>query len=180
MTGFTRRDSATKGGAPGSGTPRNRTAGVVASAVWVVGFAVIGKALGLGKDIVVASRFGTTAVMDAFLVAFTIPTIIQHWLRSPIRAGFVPLFTEVLEKRGEDEAWRAAGTFLGNFIVVVALIAVVAAVAAPWLVSVIAPGFGAEHQALTVGLVRIMLLSIVFAGGSGICAHLLHVHGNFA
>ncbi len=180
MTGFTRRDSATKGGAPGSGTPRNRTAGVVASAVWVVGFAVIGKALGLGKDIVVASRFGTTAIMDAFLVAFTIPTIIQHWLRSPIRAGFVPLFTEVLEKRGEDEAWRAAGTFLGNFIVVVALIAVVAAVAAPWLVSVIAPGFGAEHQALTVGLVRIMLLSIVFAGGSGICAHLLHVHGNFA
>ena len=180
MTGFTRRDSATKGGAPGSGTPRNRTAGVVASAVWVVGFAVIGKALGLGKDIVVASRFGTTAIMDAFLVAFTIPTIIQHWLRSPIRAGFVPLFTEVLEKRGEDEAWRAAGTFLGTFIVVVALIAVVAAVAAPWLVSVIAPGFGAEHQALTVGLVRIMLLSIVFAGGSGICAHLLHVHGNFA
>ena len=180
MTGFTRHDSATKGGAPGSGTPQNRTPGVVASAVWVVGFAVIGKALGLGKDIVVASRFGTTAVMDAFLVAFTIPTIIQHWLRSPIRAGFVPLFTEVLEKRGEDEAWRAAGTFLGNFIIVVALIAVVAAVAAPWLVSVIAPGFGAEHQALTVGLVRIMLLSIVFAGGSGICAHLLHVHGNFA
>lgn len=180
MTGFTRKNSATEGGAPGSGPPRDRTAGVVASAVWVVGFAVIGKALGLGKDVVVASRFGTTAVMDAFLVAFTIPMIIQHWLRSPVRAGFVPLFTEELERHGEDEAWHAAGTFLGNFMVIVALIALVAALAAPWLVTVIAPGFGAEDQALTVSLARIMLLGVVIAAGSGICSHLLHVHGNFA
>ncbi len=180
MTGFTRHDSATKGGAPGSGTPRNMTARVVTSATWVVGFTIIVKALGLGKDVVVASRFGTTAVMDAFLVAFTISTIIEHWLRWPIRAGFVPLFTEALEKRGEDEAWHAAGTFLGSFILVMALMALLAAAAAPWLVSVVAPGFGAEHQALTVSLVRIMLLSIVLLGGSGICTSLLHVHGNFA
>ncbi len=180
MIGFTRHDSATKGGAPGSGTPRNMTARVVTSAIWVVGFTIVVKALGLGKDVVVASRFGTTAVMDAFLVALTISTIIEHWLRWPIRAGFVPLFTEVLEKRGEDEAWHAAGTFLGNFIVVMALMALLAAAAAPWLVSAVAPGFGAEHQALTVGLVRIMLLSIVLLGASGICTSLLHVHGNFA
>ncbi len=162
------------------GPSRNKTARVVASAVWVVGFAIVVKALGLVKDVVVASRFGTTAVMDAFLVAFTISTIIEHWLRWPIRAGFVPLFTEALEKRGEDEAWRAAGTFLGSFLVVMALMALAAAAAAPWLVSAVAPGFGAEHQALTVGLVRIMLLSLVLLGGSGICTHLLHVHGNFA
>jgi len=163
-----------------TGSQQNRSTRVVASAVWVVGFAVVVKALGLIKDVVVASRFGTTAVMDAFLVAFTISTIIMHWLRSPVRAGFVPLFTEELEKRGEEEAWRAAGTFLGNFMVVVALMALVAAVAAPWLVSVIAPGFGAEQQALATSLARIMLLAVVFASGSGICTHLLHVHGNFA
>ena len=162
------------------GFSQSRTARVVASAVWVVGFAIVVKALGLVKDVVVASRFGTTAVMDAFLVAFTISTIIEHWLRWPIRAGFVPLFTEALEKRGEDEAWRAAGTFLGSFLVVMALVALAAAATAPWLVSAVAPGFGAEHQALTVGLMRIMLLSIVFIAGSGMCTHLLHVHGNFA
>ena len=78
---------------------RNRTARVVVSAVWVIGFAVVGKALGLFKDVVVASRFGTSSVMDVFLVAFTIPTIIMHWLRTPVRAGFVPLFTEELEKQ---------------------------------------------------------------------------------
>lgn len=164
----------------GATPERDRAARVVVSAAWVVGFAVVGKALGLFKDIVVASRFGTTAVMDAFLVAFTIPTIIQHWLRSPIRAGFVPLFTEELEKRGEDAAWHAAGTFVGNFIVVVTVIAVIAIVGAPWLVSAIAPGFGPEAHELTVNLARVMLLAIILSAGSGICTHLLHVHGNFA
>jgi putative peptidoglycan lipid II flippase len=159
---------------------RDLTARVVVSAMWVVGLAVVGKALGLFKDVAVASRFGTSVTMDAFLVAFTIPTIIVHWFRSPVRSGFVPMFTETLERDGEERAWRAAGAFIGDFLVVVALIAVVAMVAAPWLVSAVAPGFGAEHHELTVSLVRIMLVSIVFAAVGGTFSSLLHIHGNFA
>jgi len=158
----------------------NRTATVVISAAWVIGFAVVGKTLGLFKDVVVASKFGTTAAMDAFLVAFTIPTIIMNWMRTPVRAGFVPLFTEALEKKGESEAWHAAGVFIGNFIVVAVTLSVLAMVAAPWLVSAIAPGFGVEQQALATSLARIMLLSLLIGGGTGVLSNVLHVHGNFA
>lgn len=159
---------------------KDRTAGVIVSAVWVIGFAIVVKALGLFKDVIVASKFGTTAQMDAFLVAFTIPTIVTHWMRTPVRAGFVPLFTEALEKQGEDEAWRSAGIFIANYMLVVITLAAVAMIAAPWLVSVVAPGFDLESQALTVSLARIMLLALFVGAGAGILTHVLHVHGNFA
>lgn len=159
---------------------RNKTASVVVSAMWVVGLAVVGKSLGLFKDVVIASKFGTSAMMDSFLVAFTIPMIIVHWFRSPVRSGFVPMFTEALETKGEESAWRSAGVFISDFLILVVAIAVVAMVAAPWLVSAVAPGFGAEQQALAVSLVRIMLVSIVFAAIGGTFSSLLHIHGNFA
>ncbi len=159
---------------------RNRTARVVVSAVWVIGFAVVGKTLGLFKDVVVASRFGTTSVMDVFLVAFTIPTIIMHWLRTPVRAGFVPLFTEELEQQGEERAWHSAGVFLGNYILIICVLAVGAMVAAPWMVRAVAPGFDPAQLVMATDLSRIMLLTLLSAAGAGVLSHLLHVHGNFA
>lgn len=163
-----------------NGNPTSRTARVVVSAVWVIGFAIVVKALGLVKDVIVASKFGTTATMDAFLVAFTMPTLVTQWLRTPVRGGFVPLFTESLEKKGEDEAWRNAGIFIADFMVLAITLAAIAMVAAPWLVSAVAPGFDPEYQDLATSLTRIMLLSLFIGAGVGILTHVLHVHGNFA
>lgn len=170
------------GAAGGPGAPRrpNAAGRVVISAAWVIGLALVAKALGLFKDVIVASRFGTTATMDAFLVAFTIPTIIISWLESPIRAGFIPLFTERLEKKGEHEAWRGIGVFLADFMVVVLAIVLVGIVASPWIVRAVAPGFGPEARSLAVSLTRIMFIAILFTAAGGILSNLLHCHRNFA
>ena len=163
-----------------SETPeRNRVARVAVSAVWVVALAVLAKILGVGKDIVVAARFGTSSTMDAWLVAATVPMLIGNWFRSPIRSGFVPLFTERLENEGEEAAWRAGGTFLGNFLVMTSLIAIVVWIWASAIISGIAPGFGEESHALAVNLVRILTVSIALAAVTGTFRNLNHVYGNF-
>ena len=159
---------------------RRGTVRLVVSAAWVVGLLLLGKVVGLAKDIVVASRFGTTIQMDAFIVAFTIPTIIMEWFRSPIRSGFIPLFTERLERDGERESWRATGVFLGDLLAAVGCIAVAAFVLAPWIVSAVAPGFDAPTRALTTTLVRIMLISVALSPLGGIMSNLNHCYGNFA
>lgn len=159
---------------------RNGVGGVVISAVWVIGLSVLAKVLGILKDVVVASRFGTSAAMDAFLVASGVPLLLTAWLRSPIRSGFVPLFMESLEERGERESWRAAGVVLGNLLFVMTVLTVVVVVLAPWIVSLIAPGFGPEARALTVSLARVMAATIIFAALAGTMTDLLHCYGNFA
>ncbi len=155
-------------------------AGVVASAAWVVGLSIVGKGLGLAKDIVVASRFGTSASMDAFLVAWTLPLVIVSWFRSPIRSGFVPLFTESLEKKGERESWATVGVFLGDLLALSALIAAAGLILAPWIVSIVAPGFDPSTHDLAASLIRIMIVSVVLATLAGFLTDVLHCYGNFA
>ncbi len=162
-----------------TGSDSRQLARVAVSAVWVIGLSVVGKALGLFKDIVVASKFGTTSLMDAYLVAVTIPMMILHWYRSPIRSGFVPLFSEIIEKEGEEKAWRAAGTFVGNFIVVSIVIATTVWIAAPSLVGLIAPGFGDASRELAASLVRIMSVTIVLYAVGGTLRNVHHVYGSF-
>jgi putative peptidoglycan lipid II flippase len=166
-------------GGNGNGASR-RAYRVVTSAAWVISLAIMSKGLGLMKDVVVAAQFGTSATMDAFFVAFSIPTIITLWFRSPIRAGFVPMFTDTVEQRGEAEAWRDGGVFLGNYFIMTLAIAVGAMVAAPFLVRTIAPGFGPDSRALAVTLVRIMLLNVALAPIAGTSRNFLHIYGNFA
>ncbi len=154
--------------------------GVVISTVWVVGMAVIAKALGLGKDVVVAARFGTSFDMDAYLVAFTVPTLIIAWLRSPLRSGFIPHFTESIERDGEASAWRGAGVLVTNLSVVVVVLSAITFAAAPAIVTAIAPGFEPEQAALATLLTRVMLVSVLFASGANLCSAILHCYRNFA
>jgi putative peptidoglycan lipid II flippase len=157
-----------------------RTVRIVVSAAWVIGLSIVAKMLGLFKDVAVAARFGTTGAMDAFLVAFTIPTLIVSWFQSPIRSGFIPLFTESIEKDGEEQAWRGVGTFVGDLMLLITVLTGVAIVAAPALVRAVAPGFDPEKLALAVSLTRIMLLSVVAGTFGGLLTNLLHCYGNFA
>ena len=150
------------------------------SAAWVIGLALVGKALGLVKDIVVAAQFGTTAVMDAFLVAFTVPTIVLSWLRTPIRSGFIPVFSDVVEREGEERAWRSVGVLMTDMVAIVAVAALVIFIAAPWIVRGIAPGFESANHELAASLIRIMAATIVVAAMSGILSSLYHVHGVFS
>ncbi len=153
---------------------------VVVSAMWVIGFMMLGKALGLVKDVVVAAKFGTSASMDSFLVAFTIPMLIVSWLRSPMRSGFVPLFTEGLQAGNEREAWRAAGVYAGDLLVFVGMLSVAGFFVAPWIVSLVAPGFEQSELILATSLVRIMMVTVFLSTLSGVMTDVSHCYGDFA
>ncbi|MBD3347620.1 MAG: murein biosynthesis integral membrane protein MurJ [Candidatus Eisenbacteria bacterium] len=175
------RDSGAHTDAETSGNAGHKVPGVrvIVSALWVIGFMLLGKLLGLVKDVVVAAKYGTSASMDAFLVAFTVPILISSWLRSPLRSGFVPLFTEGLERDGEKKTWRAAGTFLGDLLVLSAVVAIAGFVFAPQIVSLVAPGFDPPEHALAASLVRIMIGTVFLGAFSGIMGDVLHCYGNF-
>jgi len=158
----------------------SQTTGIVISTVWVIGLSIVAKALALVKDIIVAARFGTSSEMDSYLVALTIPALVIAWFRSPIRSGFVPLFTERLEQYGEHRAWKDAGIFLTDFLLLILVVTVIVLVFAPLLVSLVAPGFGESSHALATSLTRVMAFSILFSTMAGLFANTLHCYRNFA
>ncbi len=85
---------------------------------------LLSRILGLARDIVCASFFGTSLAWDAFVVAFKIPNLFRRLFgEGALSAAFIPVFTEYLETKGKKDAWElvnVTGTLL--FIILGSLV----------------------------------------------------------
>lgn len=142
---------------------------------------VLSRALGLSREMIIGSQFGTSWELDAYLAAFRLPDLIfQVIARGAVGSAFIPVFTEYLAKGDEKGAWRLASAVLNLLLMVVTIASLLAAIFAPTLVArVVAPGFDPQQQALTVGLMRLMLVSTVLFAVSGIAMSVLNSFQHF-
>jgi len=157
-------------------------AGELARAAGVVMVAfVASRALGLAREMIVSSQFGTSWELDAYLAAFRIPDLIfQIIARGALGSALIPVFTEYLARGEKKEAWRLASAIFNLVFIAVTVASLLAAIFAPQLVArVVAPGFGPGEQALTTSLMRLMLLSSVVFGVSGIAMGILNSFQHF-
>ncbi len=68
---------------------------------------LLSRVLGLARDIVCASFFGTSLAWDAFVIAFKIPNLFRRLFgEGALSAAFIPVFTEYLETKGKKDAWE--------------------------------------------------------------------------
>ncbi len=150
-------------------------------ALWVMAAFALSNVVSLVREILVSYVFGTGAAMDAFNAASRVPDMLFNLLAGgALGSAFIPVFTELLAQGRRKRAWRLASAIGTNLVLVGALVGLVVAVAAPWLVAhLLAPGFSPEQQGLTVGLLRVLLVTPVVFGVSGLLMALLHVHRRF-
>ncbi len=159
----------------------------VASAASIValGF-VFSRLLGLLRSVVIANAFGTEPDLSAYWVAFRLPDLVFQLLAgATLSAAFIPTFSRVVLRQGEVAGWRLASSVL-NLVAIATVVATgLAFVAAPWLVPLLAPGLGeatgreAELQAMAVDLTRLMLISPLFFGISGMVMGILNARQHF-
>ncbi len=134
---------------------------IVARKAGKVGLAtLLSRVLGLVREQVMATLFGAGLATDAFNVAFRIPNLLRDlFAEGAMSSAFVPTFTQALEKRGESEAWAFGRQLMMTLLAVLLVLCAVGWIAAPALVRLFAPGFGAiaGKLDLTVMLTRVML-----------------------
>ncbi len=153
-----------------------RAAGVV-----MVGF-VLSNLVGLVKWVLVSRRFGTGAEIDAFNAANRLPeTLFYIMACGALASAFVPTFTAFLTREDRPGAWHLASAIANLVFLGLSGAAVAAWLAAPWLVrNLLAPGFSDPAQIeLTVSLMRVLLLSPVIFGLSGLLMGILNAHQHF-
>ncbi len=157
-----------------------KTQGLTTAAALVAFASLLSRLLGLVRDRLLASTFGAGNALDAYYAAFRLPDLMYNLLiLGALSAAFIPVFTEYLERRGEEEAWRLAEEVLSVVAFTMSIIGMVLALGAPWIMPLIAPGFSPEKIALTVGLARIMFFSPLLLGLSGIMGGILQSTGRF-
>lgn len=149
------------------------------ASVVMIGF-IAANLLGLLRQIIINRTFGTSAELDAYYVAFGVPDLLFSVLAGgALGSAFIPMFAGLLTQ-DTDKAWRLASAIINILFVALTLVASVAALLAPWLIQVfLAPNFGAEQQVLAANLMRVMLISTVVFGLSGLLMGVHNAHHHF-
>lgn len=148
----------------------NAPAKTIAAAAFIIAAAgVISRILGFLRDRLLASQFGAGDVLDAYYAAFRIPDLLYNLLvMGALSAAFVPVFTDLVARGKEKSAWKLATGMLEWMIILLGALSVIVFAVAPWLVTVLVPGFSPDKQAAVAELTRIMLLSPILLGISAV------------
>lgn len=158
----------------------SRSRQIAQAAGLVMGAYVASRVLGLAREMVIARQFGTSAELGAYLAAFRIPDLIFQLLAGgALGSSFIPVFTVYLARRQRHAAWRLASVIYSLVAVLTTFSAVIAFVLTPLLTRWLVPGFDPAMQALTGRLMRIMLLTPIIFGLSGISMAVLNAHQHF-
>ncbi len=140
---------------------------------------LLSRLAGLVRDRVFAHYFGNSDAADAFRAAFRIPNFLQNLFgEGVLSASFIPVYAGLLARKDRD-AHAVAGAIAAILAVTVSFFVLVGVWAAPYLITVIAPGFGGAKRELCVHLVRIFFPGAALLVLSAWCLGVLNSHRRF-
>lgn len=165
---------------------------ITVAAALVALSSLFSRLLGIVRDRILAGQFGASANLDIYYAAFRVPDLIYNLIvLGALSAGFVPIFTSLIkdfscktEKGCEPaehnkEAWGLANNILNIIFVGLAVLSLLGIIFAPFLTRLLTPGFNAQQQAITSALTRVMFLSPLFLGISGVLGGVLQSFKRF-
>ena len=141
----------------------------------------LSRVIGLLREVIFASYFGTTQYASAFAIAYQVPNYIaQLFAQSALSAAFVPVFTELLQKGHRNAAIRLASTLFWMMLIglgaITALFILGAGVVMPLFIG---PKFGQDLVGLTAGLSRVLFPVVLLLGLNGLLVGVLQSYDHF-
>ena len=140
---------------------------------------MLGKVLGFGRELVLASTYGAGAYSDAYLIALNIPMIIFVAIGQSIGTTFIPLYHDIEVNLGEDESRKFTNNIFNIVAIVCIVFGVLGCIFAQPLVKIFAMGFEGETQSIAIYFTRIMVMGVLFIGLSNLMTAFLQVKNNF-
>jgi putative peptidoglycan lipid II flippase len=139
---------------------------------------LLGRLTGLLREIALANSFGLSREADLAVFAMTLPDLLTNLLvGGAVAAVLIPLYHTTEKELGEEEAVAMVGrtfvfTFVGSSVATLLLLAIT-----PWIVAVVAPGFGGTDADTARHLSWISLLAFPFSVLAAVATALLQIRG---
>ena len=147
----------------------------------VVGFITFFvKCFGAFKEIVTASSFGTGDVLDAFLIAFLVPSFVINVLAGTFQTAIIPTYIDFLENRGENDANKLISTSLLFCFLLLLAVSLILGIFASSFLSIVGPGLKNTNFILGTNLFRLVSPVIIFFGLRHFFEAIMNAKGYFA
>lgn len=141
---------------------------------------LIGKLLAVAKMLIIAAIYGTEGVLDAFWVAYMLPTILPNILNGIIYIAFVPRFMQSISATSGPTAWRGANTLFTFIFLLVGLLTVGIFVFTQEIVKFTAPGLPNNIRETAVDFTRLLLPVLFILALNGILSSISQCYQRFA
>ena len=148
----------------------------------VGGWTLVSRLTGFIRDVVIAAVMGIGPVADAFFVAFRIPNHFRAIFgEGAFNNAFLPTYAQVLETGGKKAATSFASRIVTLMLIVQIALLVVAFLAMPGVVRLLAPGFSNDPAKfdLAVSLTRITFPYLLLITIVTIYSAILNAHERF-
>ena len=132
------------------------------------------------RELLIAARFGTGDVADAYLVALVVPTFVLGVLGGSIASAFIPAYLRVIERDGQPAGDRLLRELAAVLIVLLGLVSLVVGLVSPYLLRIIASGFSGSKLVLTQQAMLALLITVPLGGISALWAAALNAKNAFA
>jgi putative peptidoglycan lipid II flippase len=138
------------------------------------------KAAGAAKVIVSGQFFGAGDALDAYLIAFLIPSFLGDVFAGALNPSFIPAFIEAGERKGPEHAVALYASVLYRSIALFSIGALAILAFSNPLLSLIASGFPPAKVALSRTLLGYMAVLLPLTAVSVIWRSVLNAHHRFA
>ncbi len=141
-------------------TKRRPALRMVGSVLALVATRGVGIALSFGIWILLASRFGASAITDAYFLGRRLTSAPTDAMGQVIKASYVPPLVQVMNEHGGATVRRLFWTHARRLLLLMAAVALVVAWLAPSVVDVLAPGFDDQARELSIRVLRALLIVV--------------------
>jgi putative peptidoglycan lipid II flippase len=149
------------------------------TATAITSMILLSNIIGIVREMLLASYFGVSFVVDAYLMAQSIAFMVFTGIMAAIAASFVPLYSRENALNGS----AAGNRFTSGTINLVALLSImlglIGNIFADQIISVIAYGFSAQVHQLTVHFIRIGFIVVSIFSINEIIKNYLYCNNGF-
>lgn len=132
------------------------------------------------KHLVIAQTFGRSDEIDAFLVAYLVPSLLVNIVGGSFNASFIPTYLQIEQEEGKVSSQKLFSNITAWSSIFLLGVVVLTIAAAPIYLKILAIGFKPEKLQLTFRLLVSMSPIIFLSGTLTIWAAVLNTREKFA
>lgn len=141
------------------GKTENQSNKLASKAIAMFAIMIISKVLGFSRDILLAYKFGTSSIVDAYTVAITLPSVLFSVFVSGLNQSYIPFYTRMESSKRKQE-------FFSNTLIIYAVVSVTVVIigflSRDLLASLLAPGFDSTRHDLCLSFIGIIIWMFPF------------------